>query len=182
MKISNISSVSEGADGKGKIRFHVTLGKGPSARSLVIDKDVEPAQYEVQKLKPVPIDNFLNNAFMFHNKIVRVEGRWEVGEEELLIRVKHFILKQERDFDKAAKEVEAFERMTEAETARRENIPDSVKLFVWQRDQGKCVKCGSKEKLEFDHIIPFAMGGSNTERNLQLLCEAYNNTYTVLTQ
>ncbi len=53
-------------------------------------------------------------------------------------------------------------------------IPPAVKLAVWRRDQGKCVQCGSKEKLEYDHIIPISKGGSNTERNVQLLCEKCN--------
>ena len=56
----------------------------------------------------------------------------------------------------------------------RESISDEVKVFVWQRDCGGCAKCGSQERLEFDHIIPLAMGGSNTARNLQLLCESCN--------
>ena len=53
-------------------------------------------------------------------------------------------------------------------------ISSSVKIAVWRRDQGKCVDCESKEKLEYDHIIPVAKGGSNTERNIQLLCEKCN--------
>jgi len=53
-------------------------------------------------------------------------------------------------------------------------IPPAVKLSVWRRDQGKCVQCESKEKLEYDHIIPISKGGSNTERNVQLLCEKCN--------
>lgn len=56
----------------------------------------------------------------------------------------------------------------------RQPISDDVKTFVWQRDRGKCVKCSGNEKLEFDHVIPFSKGGSNTERNLQLLCEKCN--------
>jgi hypothetical protein len=57
---------------------------------------------------------------------------------------------------------------------RREPIPQAVRVEVWQRDGGRCVECTSQEKLEFDHIIPVAMGGGNTSRNLQLLCETCN--------
>jgi 5-methylcytosine-specific restriction endonuclease McrA len=53
---------------------------------------------------------------------------------------------------------------------RRERIPQPVKVLIWQRDGGRCVACDSDSDLEFDHIIPLAMGGSNSERNLQLLC------------
>jgi len=56
----------------------------------------------------------------------------------------------------------------------RQPISDDVKTFVWQRDKGRCVKCGGNENLEFDHIIPFSKGGSSTGRNLQLLCEKCN--------
>lgn len=57
---------------------------------------------------------------------------------------------------------------------RREAIARSIQREVWQRDGGKCVECGTKEKLCFDHIVPFSRGGSNTIRNLQLLCEKCN--------
>ena len=57
---------------------------------------------------------------------------------------------------------------------KREPIPQVILDKVWNRDGGKCVKCGSQEKIEFDHIIPFAKGGSNTYRNIQILCEKCN--------
>lgn len=53
-------------------------------------------------------------------------------------------------------------------------ISQTVKNQVWNRDNGRCVECGSNEKLEFDHIIPFSKGGANTYRNIQLLCESCN--------
>ncbi len=57
---------------------------------------------------------------------------------------------------------------------RREAIPRAVQREVWQRDGGRCVECSTREKLCFDHIVPFSRGGSNSVRNLQLLCERCN--------
>jgi len=57
---------------------------------------------------------------------------------------------------------------------RRTAIPTDVKRAVWARDGGRCVTCRRAELLEFDHVIPLAMGGSSTARNLQLLCAECN--------
>lgn len=54
-------------------------------------------------------------------------------------------------------------------------IPTLVKIEVWKRDQGKCVICGSKKNLHFDHDIPFSKGGSSlTAKNIRLLCAKHN--------
>ena len=54
-------------------------------------------------------------------------------------------------------------------------IPSSVKLEVWKRDKGYCVKCGSHENLHFDHIIPYSRGGSSlVSENIQILCIKHN--------
>lgn len=49
-------------------------------------------------------------------------------------------------------------------------IPQDVKVAVAVRDQGKCVKCGSKRNLQYHHVKSFAKGGKHTRGNLQLLC------------
>ena len=61
-----------------------------------------------------------------------------------------------------------------AEAARSRHIPQRVRHEVWRRDDARCVECGSQERLEFDHIIPFSKGGSNTARNVRLLCQDCN--------
>ena len=54
-------------------------------------------------------------------------------------------------------------------------IPTSVKVEVYARDKGRCVKCGSDKNLHFDHILPFSKGGSSTTAdNIQLLCAKCN--------
>lgn len=58
---------------------------------------------------------------------------------------------------------------------RRRIIPTSVKLEVWKRDGGKCVRCGATTELHFDHIIPFSKGGTSLKAdNVQLLCARHN--------
>lgn len=66
---------------------------------------------------------------------------------------------------------------TELQTAderRRRSLTKEAREAVWERDEGKCVECGSKENLHYDHIIPFSKGGANTADNLQLLCAPCN--------
>jgi hypothetical protein len=53
-------------------------------------------------------------------------------------------------------------------------IPSEVKQQVWRRDGGKCVNCGSKRHLEYDHELPVSKGGSNTANNIRILCKQCN--------
>jgi hypothetical protein len=63
---------------------------------------------------------------------------------------------------------------TEEPDCGRERLSTEVRRAVWIRDQGRCSRCGSRERLEYDHIIPVSQGGGNTERNIELLCEVCN--------
>jgi 5-methylcytosine-specific restriction endonuclease McrA len=92
------------------------------------------------------------------------------------LMVKHYVLRRERNYERVRREVDALENLEKLDRVPRQPIQESVRLFVWQRDGGQCVKCGSRERLEFDHIIPLVAGGSNTERNIQLLCETCNRS------
>jgi HNH endonuclease/type III secretion system-like peptide-binding chaperone len=56
----------------------------------------------------------------------------------------------------------------------RPAVPVEVRREVWTRDGGQCVDCGSRENLEYDHIIPLSKGGANTVRNIELRCESCN--------
>ena len=74
-----------------------------------------------------------------------------------------------------------FDRPERTDT-NRETISSAVRREVWRRDEGKCVKCGSRSNLEYDHIIPVSRGGSNTARNIELLCKACNRAKSDLIQ
>jgi hypothetical protein len=54
-------------------------------------------------------------------------------------------------------------------------IPSWVKQEVFKRDQGRCVLCGSTERLHFDHELPFSKGGvSVLPENIRILCAEHN--------
>ena len=54
-------------------------------------------------------------------------------------------------------------------------IPTEVKIEVYKRDKGKCVICGSKENLHYDHDFPFSKGGTSiTAKNVRILCMKHN--------
>jgi len=56
-------------------------------------------------------------------------------------------------------------------------IPQAVKIEVAIRDKGRCVKCGcnGSKLLEYDHLVPFSLGGrSDDPKNIRLLCRTCN--------
>lgn len=61
------------------------------------------------------------------------------------------------------------------EERRKERIPDDVRWAVWERDNFTCQKCGSRKRLEVDHIYPEAKGGKATLDNCQTLCKSCNS-------
>ncbi len=61
------------------------------------------------------------------------------------------------------------------------HIPQALRDRVFLRDRGRCAyispggkRCGSRHNLQIDHIVPFALGGTTSIDNLQLLCQKHN--------
>jgi hypothetical protein len=60
-------------------------------------------------------------------------------------------------------------------------VPAAVKRAVWERDQARCTwpmgdgaLCGSTHRLEFDHDLEVALGGTPVTENIRLLCKGHN--------
>lgn len=109
--------------------------------------------------------------WVYRDDVYYTDGRFEDEDVSALILARY--VKAERAVQRARTIVGIEASKNEP---AREPIPDEVKMFVWTRDGGRCVTCGSNEQLEFDHIIPVSKGGSSTQRNLQLLCADCNRS------
>lgn len=109
--------------------------------------------------------------WLFKGNVYSVENVYTEDQIKLLIF---------NEFDKERKQFEKLKQKPDSEIKKdvgiRTRIPEHVRIEVWRRDGGKCVRCGSREKLEYDHIIPVSKGGSNTSRNIELLCEKCNRS------
>jgi 5-methylcytosine-specific restriction endonuclease McrA len=156
-------------------RLHSDERYKKAATELLREQRVEPQILFGSRARRITENT--NTCWLYREKVVRVEApEVEFPFEKIPTLIKHRLLREERNYEKIQREVEALENVEKLQGVSREPIPGSVRLFVWQRDKGQCVKCGSRERLEFDHIIPVVEGGSSTERNVQLLCEACNRS------
>ena len=98
------------------------------------------------------------------------------------------------DPDKRERRKERVRRLAAGVRGRGRRIAQAVKDEVWRRDGGRCsypapvadeepaanpaagmAVCGSRASLEFDHVRPWALGGSNEAWNIRLLCRTHND-------
>ena len=121
--------------------------------------------------RPTALVYFRDRLFVAERPVMRPTER-----EEVILRVKKAIYDEETELSSLRAAVANLEAAVEFQRSRgrRDPIPEDVKLVVWARDGGCCVRCGSKQDLHFDHIIPVAKGGGNFETNIQILCQACN--------
>ena len=114
----------------------------------------------------------VHKQYIFQNCAYKIKGRFTPEQEILLVQ---------DDFDSERRKFERLRHKfdlaqhTEPRTDRT-GIPEQVRIAVWRRDNGRCVRCSSRERLEYDHIVPVSRGGSNTVRNIELLCETCNRS------
>jgi hypothetical protein len=66
----------------------------------------------------------------------------------------------------------------------REPVTAEVRRQVWKRDGGRCAwvgpdghRCGSRWRVEVDHVDAAALGGPSTLPNLRLACWAHNRLH-----
>jgi 5-methylcytosine-specific restriction endonuclease McrA len=90
--------------------------------------------------------------------------------------VRALVLLRERRNQQKLRTAHSLMRAEEAGKPTRVPIPSELRRAVFERDGGRCVECGSNFDLQYDHVLPVALGGATTVKNLQLLCADCNRT------
>jgi hypothetical protein len=104
----------------------------------------------------------------FHDKFYWDTDDLEVEDVKALVRRRERGLKQELQTAHSLMRAEANGRPA------RVGTPTDVRRAVFERDGGRCVECGSNFDLQYDHILPVALGGATSVENLQILCADCN--------
>jgi phage terminase Nu1 subunit (DNA packaging protein) len=132
------------------LQIPLTIGSGPSMRTIWFDAVQGPEAtqvYEQQSREPVLLRGGFEDCswslWAYKGKLIRcdlpihyIDDDSSVA-EELTLRIKHLVLREEHRLQRIRREVQALENLERIPSAKRERISDDVRLFVWQRDEGK---------------------------------------------
>ncbi len=144
---------------------------GSETKTLTTSNDVTTEFYlSLLQQNPVEIMSTPQQRFIWVDNSF-YEAQSNITFEQAVALVRESDLKRARKIQRAIEVTQARQLGTRV---NREVISDVVKHHIWTRDEGRCVDCGSQTNLQFDHVIPLAMGGSNEPANLQLLCAVCN--------
>lgn len=181
--LTHFEAVSQPAD-ECQWKIELVVGDGAAARSVTIDlvPFISSSDYGKSNMEPIFIRTnstktgqsliFFREQFFLPERPIYTEA----DKQEVILRVKKLAYDEDAELARlrsAVGNIEAAVEYTKSGPVRSA-ISDDVKMLVWRRDGGVCVNCGSNNKLQFDHIIPVAKGGSNTIENIQVLCAPCN--------
>jgi 5-methylcytosine-specific restriction endonuclease McrA len=54
-------------------------------------------------------------------------------------------------------------------------FPPAMREYIFRRDGYRCTNCGSRSRLEADHIVPYSLGGKTVPSNGKTLCHDCND-------
>ncbi len=142
----------------------------PQPSDIGVESVLAQLEQCIRLSKNDPI-NISPGLWIFQDYCYEVQGNY--SDEQFRLLILEQFDKERRYFEKLKQK---FDSIDNEATQIRERIPENIRIAVWRRDGGMCARCGSREKLEYDHIVPVSRGGSNTVRNIELLCEKCNRS------
>jgi 5-methylcytosine-specific restriction endonuclease McrA len=124
---------------------------------------------ERQALVPVALhDAGRRRYWLFEDRVYWEDDGLEAADVRALIR------EREHRTRRRLERAHALAARVPEPAPRRSPIPRELRAAVWERDGGACVECGARFDLQYDHVIPVALGGASTLENLQVLCAPCN--------
>jgi 5-methylcytosine-specific restriction endonuclease McrA len=149
-------------------RYHVLQGREPV--DVAWRRRAFEAIQREQEARPVELFTCDGRTYWaFEQRVFWEDG--ELSSEDVLALVRQRQRRMRRTLERAHAALAG-----EAAEPRRQPIPRAVRRAVFERDGGRCVECGSRFEIQYDHVIPLALGGAGTVENVQILCAPCNQS------
>lgn len=146
---------------------------GSGTPPIRLDPDEHTRMVRLQSERPCLVAQYRDRTYWWYDDEIYWTNNADYSSDD----IKALLFARERQHQRQLDHAHAVMAAAGSPAAqKREPIPREVKRAVFERDAGKCVECGSTFEIQYDHIIPLAMGGANTVENLQLLCAPCNQT------
>lgn len=163
-------------------RRYALVDGGATATAVWSARQFRTIQAE-QHERPVPL---LHDAprtwWLFEDRVYWEDD--ELDDADVLALIRERERRQQRKLERAHAALAATDERPRADgrgprhapggRTGRTPIPREVRQAVWERDGGRCVDCDASFDLQYDHVIPHALGGAHTVENLQILCAPCN--------
>jgi hypothetical protein len=154
----------------GMARPSVDVGKKSYRLATKIHKDQWAAARQQQRTFPVLVLRTADrNLWQFQDRFY-----WDTDQLDPHQVYALLVTRQQRERQRIDRAQAMIAYGSPNAQSRRTGIPDDLKQLVWLRDRGRCRYCGSTIELQYDHIIPVALGGATSAENLQILCGPCN--------
>ncbi len=143
-----------------------------------VGEPLAPARYKVQ---------FTANAEL-HDKLERLVALMPDGDPAAVIDAAVTEKLERLEAKRFGKTKKPRRSVEDADTSPgSRNIPAPIKRIVCARDGDQCTyvnpkgrRCSARERLEFHHEDPYALGGDRSPENIRLMCRAHNAYMTEL--
>ena len=161
----------------GELRPDAVAAPAPVPARPAVVQPLAPARYKVQ---------FTANAEL-HDKLERLRAlmRSEVPDGDLAAIIAQAVAeKLERlEARRFARTIAPRKGLPETDTSpSSRHVPAAVRRVVRERDGDRCRyvdeqgrRCSGRDRLEYHHRHPFALGGDHRPQNVRLMCRAHND-------
>jgi 5-methylcytosine-specific restriction endonuclease McrA len=149
-------------------RWHVQLTKTKVIKTRWKKEQMDQV-LSTQANQPVRLlEGNPKNLWYFHDRFYWDDEGLDVEDVTALL------LQRERRNQQRLQSARSLMRAEAEGRPTRIPIPSELRRAVYERDGGRCVECGATFDLQYDHVLPVALGGATTLENLQLLCATCN--------
>ena len=119
-----------------------------------------------------------------HKTILRMYFVWNLSPRQIIERCEQYNIRSRNNTFYTTRSIQniCMKYFPEVRKYRKPNRDNEKRrdhfAFIRDHQKERCSMCGSKENLEWHHMVPLSMGGETCEENMIVLCRKCHKKVT----